>query len=110
VIIPQSAVIASKGWTGAEIEMAVVKAVSLMEDEGMDADAALLAAVERVTPSTADIDLMTLLALNETNDIDLVPERMREQLRNRKGLNQKIQEERKAAEEAGGRGARTGMM
>lgn len=98
LVVPPEAVQGSDGWTGAEIELATVKAVSLMEIESMDSDTAIAEAVKRISPSTADTEFMTNLALSETNDIDLVPEEMKGLLRNRKDLNKKLKELREESE------------
>lgn len=81
---PAAAIAATEGWTGAEIEAAITKAVELVEDADMDGApispaAAVEQAVRRIRPSTADIDFMTRLALDCTNDEDLLPEWIRGQ-------------------------------
>lgn len=76
----------TEGWTGAEIEMACIKANELMYDEGWGVSTALEAAVNRVSPSTADIEFMTNIAIAECNDIDLLPAAYRSRLSDRKGL------------------------
>ena len=82
-----------EGWTGAEIEAAVIKASQLLEDEKLDAETALSEAVRRLKPSTADIQYMTDLALAEINDIDLLPEKYRRELENRPALEKRIADE-----------------
>lgn len=84
--IPAAVIAATEGWTGAEIEMACIKANELMYDEGWGTSVALVAAVERVTPSTADIEFMTNIAILECNDADLLPPAYRARLADRKGL------------------------
>ncbi|MDQ6747112.1 MAG: ATP-binding protein [Candidatus Dormibacteraeota bacterium] len=81
---------ATENWTGAEIQAAVVKAVELIEDGDAAPAEALTAAVARLKPSTTDIEWMTLLALREVNDLDLLPPRYREELANRPALEQRI--------------------
>lgn len=100
--IPAACVTATNGWTGAEIEAAVVKAVEVMEDNGLTASKALIYAVNAISPSTADIEYMTLLAVKECNDRDLLPPKYREMLTDRKALEQKLGETRPAE----GRGRR----
>ncbi|MEI7988773.1 MAG: ATP-binding protein [Chloroflexota bacterium] len=80
----------TEGWTGAEIEAAVVKTVELMEDLQIDMVQGLVEAVTRLSPSTADIEFMTMLAIQETNDKDLLPEKYRKSLDDRKELTEKI--------------------
>lgn len=83
---------ACDGWTGAEIEAAAVKAVELVEDESLITTDALAAAFERLSPSTADIQFMTLLAIKETNDTDLLPTKYRKLLANRTALDKQIEQ------------------
>lgn len=68
---------ATAGQTGAEIEAITVKALELVEDEGLEPCEALGQAAKRLRPSTADIELMTMLAIRETNDLDLLPPKYR---------------------------------
>jgi len=89
--IPDEVVTATDGWTGAEIEAAVVKAVELVEDEELGPAEALAQAVQRIRPSTADIEFMTLLAIAECNDLDLLPPRYRALLDDRKKLQEKLE-------------------
>jgi AAA+ superfamily predicted ATPase len=88
----------TEGWTGAEIEAAVVKAAELIEDEGLSPSAALLEAAQRLSPSTADIELMTYLAVQECNDRDLLPPRYQELLDNRARLEEKTRALQQAEE------------
>jgi transitional endoplasmic reticulum ATPase len=88
----------TEGWTGAEIEAAVVKAAEIVEDENFKPARALSQAVQRLSPSTADIQLMTLLAVAECNDRDVLPPKYREMLDDRAALANKL----KAAREAEG--------
>lgn len=94
--IPAACVTATSGWTGAEIEATVVKALEVMEDQGLTASKALIYAVSAISPSTADIEYMTLLAVKECNDRDLLPPKYREMLTDRKALDQKLSETRPA--------------
>lgn len=95
----------SEGWTGAEIEAAIVKALELVEDESLTPAEAVLAATNRLRPSTADIELMTSLAIAECNDTDLLPPSYRERLNDRAKLTQEV--ERAAGEQKPkGRGKR----
>ncbi|MDP2779770.1 ATP-binding protein [Devosia sp.] len=67
-------------WTGAELEMLVLKAWRLAGRQGRDSVdyALLLDARGRLKKSTADIRTMTDLALAEVSDLDLVPPAFRE--------------------------------
>ncbi len=94
--VPASCVTATNGWTGAEIEAAVVKAVEVMQDQGLAASKAMTYAVNAISPSTADIEYMTLLAVKECNDRDLLPPKYREMLTDRKALEQKLSDARPA--------------
>ena len=89
--IPAPCVTATDGWTGAEIEAAVVKAAELLEDEALEPREALGQAVQRIRPSTADIEFMTLLAVAECNDLDLLPPKYRGLLDDRKELRDKLE-------------------
>lgn len=92
--IPSTCITATNGWTGAEIEAAVVKALEVEQDKGLTASKALTYAVNAISPSTADIEYMTLLAIKECNDRDLLPPKYREMLTDRKALEQKLGETR----------------
>lgn len=65
----------TKGWTGAEIEAALMKARRTSRRNGRaeitaeDLDHALWA----ISPSTGEIEFQTLLAIKEANDKDLLP-------------------------------------
>lgn len=87
---PDEVLDSTEGWTGAEIEAAVVKAAEIVEDENVEPTWALSQAVQRLSPSTADIQLMTLLAVAECNDRDLLPPKYREMLDDRAALADKV--------------------
>jgi transitional endoplasmic reticulum ATPase len=89
--IPDECITATEGWTGAEIEAATVKAAELVEDESLEPTEALEEAVRRVRPSTADIEFMSLLSLQEVNDIDLLPPKYRPLLDDRQTLQEKLE-------------------
>lgn len=95
--IPTSCITATEGWTGAEIEAAVVKAVEVAEDRDMSPEEALTYAVQAVSPSTADIEYMSLLAIQETNDRDLLPPKYRQMLDDRQVLQARLKETRPEA-------------
>jgi len=86
VNVPDEVLDCTEGWTGAEIEAAVVKAAEIVEDEDVELTWALSQAVQRLSPSTADIQLMTLMAVAECNDRDLLPPKYREMLDDRAAL------------------------
>jgi SpoVK/Ycf46/Vps4 family AAA+-type ATPase len=68
-----------EGYTGAEIEAVVGKAVQLQGEHGdWKVAYALEEAFERIIPSTQDIERMTQLALAYCNDLDLVPSHLRD--------------------------------
>lgn len=73
--IPKAVIDKTEGWTGAEIELASVKAWELVEDGRATLDNAFAEAIRLVRPSTADIQLMTILAIREVSDLDLLPDR-----------------------------------
>jgi len=78
------------GYTGAEIEAVTVKAVELAEDYGLDPAAALNKAVDAISPSTADIEFMTAIAIRECNDKDLLPPSYQSKLDDRQALESQI--------------------
>ena len=100
---PDEVLDSTEGWTGAEIEAAVVKTAEIMEDENGEPTWALSQAVQRLSPSTADIQLMTLLAVAECNDRDLLPPKYREMLDDRAALAAKV---KAASEDEGQLGRR----
>lgn len=70
----------TEGWTGAELEKVVLKALDLAEDNGEDRAvtiADMREALMLLRPSTKNIELMTKLALAEVDDLTLVPARYR---------------------------------
>ena len=102
--VPDEVLDSTEGWTGAEIEAAVVKAAEIVEDENVKLTWALSQAVQRLSPSTADIKLMTLLAVAECNDRDLLPPKYREMLDDRAALADKVKAARQDEEQLGRRG------
>jgi transitional endoplasmic reticulum ATPase len=88
------------GYTGAEIEAVVVKAYEVAQDDGREV---LERALDAIRPSTADIELMTLLALREVSDLDLLPPRYRERLDDRAGLETEVEEKLSRAPRRGQR-------
>ena len=90
--VPAECVENTKGWTGAEIELATVKALEAAEYDEMSPEEALVYAVNNVRPSTADIEFMTLLALQECNERDLLPEKYQAQFDDKEQLKKRINE------------------
>lgn len=88
------------GWTGAEIEAAIIKAAELVEDDQLPAKQAIDEATKRLSPSTADIELMTMLAIAECNDSDLLPPAYRAKLANRPALEAEIAQAREQSRTA----------
>lgn len=87
----------TEGWTGAELEAAAIKADELLYDEVVSSPLEALAeATRRLSPSTADIEFMTMLAIQECNDLDLLPPAHQRQAQNRQELEQKIEQMRPA--------------
>jgi hypothetical protein len=99
--IPASCIQNTDGWTGAEIELATVKAVEVMEDEKRSPADALAYATTVLSPSTADIEFMTLLAVRECNDKTLLPPKYQKLLEKRGDLEARIRE--KAPDQRGSR-------
>ncbi|HEB13366.1 MAG TPA: hypothetical protein ENI13_00115 [candidate division CPR3 bacterium] len=62
-------------WVGADLEILVLKAKELKEDEGISYEAALLAASRVILPGVQqrDVDFMTGLGLKEVNDLSTLP-------------------------------------
>ncbi|MBP2019731.1 SpoVK/Ycf46/Vps4 family AAA+-type ATPase [Symbiobacterium terraclitae] len=81
------------GYTGAELESVVLKAWELAEDAGRgeitqeDIDGAL----ERIRPSTAQVEFMSDLAILECDDKDVLPPEFRDLLDDRKALEERVQ-------------------
>lgn len=103
VEVSEETLAATEGWTGAEIEAAVVKAGEIIEDEDQEITWAIQSATERLSPSTADIELMTYLAVQECNDRDLLPPKYQEMLGDRAALEEKTRALADKAEPSRGR-------
>lgn len=73
----------SENYTGAEIETVVRKAYELANEDDLEGTVItqeiLHVALERCKPSTAQVEFMTQLALEECEDLDLLPEAYRAQ-------------------------------
>lgn len=82
----------TEGYTGAELESMVLKAWELAEDAGRTEltpqDAA--GALERIRPSTAQVQFMTDLAVLECDDKDVLPPEFQDLLDKRKELEERV--------------------
>lgn len=78
----QEAAEATEGYTGAEIEALVLKAAEVAEDSGSEAIHVrhIRYALEVYRPTTQSIEEMTRLALEECNDLELLPPAYRQKL------------------------------
>lgn len=69
----------AENYTGAEIETVVRKAYELANEDGMEGDvltAGILGeAIQRCRPSTQQVQFMTMLAIEECDDKDLLPDK-----------------------------------
>ncbi|MFS8640264.1 MAG: ATP-binding protein [Symbiobacteriaceae bacterium] len=83
----------TEGYTGAELESVVLKAWELAEDAGRDAitQEDIEGALERIRPSTAQVEFMTDLAILECDDKDVLPPEFRDLLDDRKALEERVQ-------------------
>lgn len=71
----------TEGYTGAELEALVLKAAEVAEDQGTDINRdSFVHALRAYRPTTQDIQKMTQLALDEANDLDLLPPEWRERV------------------------------
>lgn len=77
---------ATDGYTGAEIEALVLKALEVAEDSGSDkvSNTHLAKALDAYVPTTRDIQAQVRLAIAECNDKDLLPPAYRHLLEERK--------------------------
>lgn len=81
----------TEGWTGAELEAAAIKADELLYDEVVSSPLEALAeATRRLSPSTADIEFMSRLAILETNDADLLPEQYLKAFADKRKLQEEV--------------------
>ncbi len=93
---------ATEGYTGAEIEALVLKAAEVAEDSGEETILMehVRHALEVYRPTTQSIEEMTRLALEECNDMDLLPPSYRQKLvekktRNLHAIGSKVQTRKK---------------
>jgi AAA+ superfamily predicted ATPase len=75
--LPEECISGSEGWTGAEIEQAARKAAELQYTRHLDAATAIRRAMEYVLPTTANVPQMTEEALDNVDDLELLPESYR---------------------------------
>jgi SpoVK/Ycf46/Vps4 family AAA+-type ATPase len=80
------------GYTGAELESVVLKAWELAEDGGRTelTAADVKGALDRVRPSTAQVQFMTDLAILECDDKDVLPPEFQDLLDNRRELEERV--------------------
>lgn len=83
----------TEGYTGAELESVVLKAWELAEDAGRTEiiQADIEGALERIRPSTGQVEFMTDLAILECDDKDVLPSEFRDLLDDRKALEERVQ-------------------
>jgi SpoVK/Ycf46/Vps4 family AAA+-type ATPase len=77
VTIPEECISGSEGWTGAEIEKAARKTAELIYTRQLSVEEALRRAMEYVVPTTANIPAMISEALDNVDDLELLPEAYR---------------------------------
>ncbi|MDP4091894.1 MAG: ATP-binding protein [Bacillota bacterium] len=79
---------ATENYTGAEIETIVRKAYEIANEDDKPGTAItgeiLRKAIERCRPSTQEVEFMTLLAVKECDDLDLLPEKYQHLLEEKK--------------------------
>jgi len=82
----------TEGYTGAELESVVLKAWEVAEDAGHAEMTGhdLGGALERIRPSTAQVQFMTDLAILECDDKDVLPPSFRDLLDDRKTLEERV--------------------
>jgi len=77
----------SENYTGAEIETVVRKAYEIANDAGMESAVLtsniLNEAIKRCRPSTQQVEFMTMMAIKECDDKDLLPDSYKELLDSR---------------------------
>jgi transitional endoplasmic reticulum ATPase len=80
------------GWTGAEMEQAVIGAYDLNELRDVAMPAALLQSTQELIPSTRDIALHTDLAIANCNRRELMPAAYRERAKDEEALARSAEE------------------
>ncbi len=72
---PEKFITATKGWTGAELEALMQKSGEILSDKrAKTLHAAVELALKVYRPTTQDINHHSLLAMDEVNDLDLLPQ------------------------------------
>jgi len=102
--VPAECLATSEGWSQAEIEGAVRKALKAARLRKIAPDEALRGAVASTVPNKAARDFMTLLAVQECSDIEHLPPRYRDLRRNQAQLAAQVRETRSQFEQGGERG------
>ncbi|MEN8905014.1 MAG: ATP-binding protein [Clostridiales bacterium] len=75
----KSFAVRTEGYTGAEIDMVVRKAYEISSDENNLINEKILnSAIDKCKPNTQEVERMTMLAVKECDDLDLLPEKYRE--------------------------------
>jgi len=92
--VPEDCIGVSDGWSQAEIEGAVRKALKAVRLRKVAPDEALRQAVASTVPNKAARDYMTLLAVQECSDIEHLPPRYRDLRRNQAQLAAQVKETR----------------
>lgn len=84
----------TENYTGAEIETVVRKAYELANEDEIEGNALsvdiLNEAIARCRPSTQQVEFMTMLAIKECDDKDLLPEKYKEILDDRSNLDKAL--------------------
>lgn len=82
----------TEGYTGAELESLVLKAWELAEDSehGELTEADVAGALDRIRPSTAQVEFMTDLAILECDDKDVLPPEYQDRLDDRQALAERV--------------------
>jgi len=100
----QASIDSTENWTGAELEGAAVKALEIVQVEGLNFTEAFEVATTRILPNTGDIEFMTRLAIYYCNDLDLVPVEYHAMARERSKLKDDISEDSRSEDfKRGGR-------
>jgi SpoVK/Ycf46/Vps4 family AAA+-type ATPase len=80
----------AENYTGAEIETIVRKAYEIANEDDIEGtvltSVVLNEAITRCRPSTQQVEYMTMLAVNECDDKDLLPEKYKKLLDERSNL------------------------
>jgi SpoVK/Ycf46/Vps4 family AAA+-type ATPase len=84
-----------ENYTGAEIESVVRKAYEIANEDDKDGTSLtadiLNEAIKRCRPSTQQVEYMTVLAVKECDDKDLLPEKYKDMLDDKEGLEKSLE-------------------